>query len=266
VKVVIVIPAYNEALSVRNVVQRALACGHPVVVVDDGSSDGTAKAVAGLPAICLRHESNRGKAAALATGFAWALVNGAEAVVTLDADGQHRPEDIPLLLAVASEHPRRLVIAARLTGREDYPQARYFANRFADFWIAWAAGCPLVDSQCGQRVYPAALLREVIGLCQRSAGFTFESDVVIRASRLGFPPIAMPIAAIHLSHGRASHFRPVRDITRIVIMVAGHLLRTGLNPRGLWRSLSASPAIVDAAESLHRPLRPPGKQMSPTLE
>jgi len=266
VKAVIVIPAYNEVLTIRNVVQRALACGPAVVVVDDGSRDGTANAVADLPAICLGHEFNRGKAAALATGFAWALANGAEAVVTLDADGQHRPEDILPLLAVASQHPRRLVIAARLMGREDYPRARYFANRFADFWIAWAAGCPLVDSQCGQRVYPAELLREAIGLCERSGGFTFESYVVIRASRLGFPPIAMPIAAIHLSHGRASHFRPVRDITRIVIMVAGHLLRAGLNPRGLWRSLRASPAIVDVAQSLRRPVRRSGKQMSPTLD
>jgi glycosyltransferase involved in cell wall biosynthesis len=266
VKVVIVIPAYNEALTIRNVVQRALACGPAVVVVDDGSSDETTKAVADLPAVCLRHQVNRGKAAALATGFAWALANGAEAIVTLDADGQHRPEDIPPLLAVASQYPGRLVIAARLTGREAYPRARYFANRFADFWIAWAAGCPLVDSQCGQRVYPAALLRKVIGLCERSGGFTFESDVVIRASRLGFPPIAMPIAAIHLSHGRASHFRPGRDITRIVMMVAAHLLRTGFNPRGLWRSLRESPAVVDAGGSLHRSVRRSGKRMSPTLE
>src|SRR5262249_39476046 len=142
-----------------------------------------------------------------------------------------------------------LVIAARLTGRESYPRIRNFANWFADFWISWAAGCPLVDSQCGQRVYPAALLRLVAGLSARARGFTFESDVVIRAAHLNFPPIAVPIAAIHFPRGRASHFRPFRDIARIVMMVAGHLVRTGLNPRGLWRSLRAYPSIVDVLDA-----------------
>jgi glycosyltransferase involved in cell wall biosynthesis len=244
VKSLIVIPAYNEILAIRGVVSRALDTGVAVVVVDDGSTDGTAAAIADLPAVCLRHEANRGKATALWTGFEWALAQGAEAVVTLDGDGQHRPEDLPRLLAIAAKHPRRLVIGARLAGRESYPRIRTFANRFADFWIGWAAGCPLVDSQCGERVYPSELLRLVRST--KAKGFTFESEIVIRASRLGFEPLAVPIAAIHLSHGRASHFRPVRDIACIVKMVAGQLVRTGLNPRGLWRSLVRPPAVVDS--------------------
>jgi len=229
-------------------VERTLTFVPEVVVVDDGSSDGTAAAIADLPVHCFQHEANRGKAAALATGFGWALARDAEVVVTLDADGQHRPEDIPRLLAAASRYPHRLVIAARLSGRESYPRARNFANWFADFWIAWAAGQPLIDSQCGQRVYPTKLLRQVEGLSERSGRFTFESDVVIRASQLGFPPIAVPIAAIHMAHGRASHFRPARDIADIVIMVAGHLLRSGLNLGGLWRSLRLPPCIFDASD------------------
>ena len=244
-KAVVVIPAYNEVLTIRNVVQRTIDAASAVVVVDDGSSDGTAEAIADLPAICLRHELNRGKAAALWTGFEWALAHDATAVLTLDGDGQHRPEDIPRLLAVAAEHPGRLVIAARLMGRKNYPRARTVANGFADFWISWAGGYPIVDSQCGQRVYPATLLQLIAALDQRGSGFTFESEVVIRASRLGFAPIAVPIAAIHLSLGRRSHFRPVRDITRIVMMVAGHLLRTCLNPRGLWCYLRMPPSIAD---------------------
>jgi glycosyltransferase involved in cell wall biosynthesis len=244
-KSVVVIPAYDEARTIRELVQRVLACCPEVVVVDDGSRDGTGEAVAGLGATLLRHEINRGKAAALATGFEWALARGAEAVVTLDGDGQHRPEDIPRLLAAAETYPGRLVIGARLFGRQAYPRARNFANAFADFWVAWAAGHPLADSQSGQRVYPARLLRAVADLHERSRGFTFESEVVIRAALHGFTTVAVPIGAIHHVNGRRSHFRPLRDTARIVAMIAGYLLRSGLNPRGLWRSLRKAPCIVD---------------------
>jgi len=245
VKSFVLIPAYDEARTIRELVQRVLACCPEVVVVDDGSRDGTGEAVADLGVTLLRHQINRGKAAALATGFEWALARGADAVVTLDGDGQHRPEDIPRLLAVAETHPGRLVIGARLFGREAYPRARNFANTFADFWVAWAAGHPVADSQSGQRVYPARLLRAVADLRERSSGFTFESEVVIRAALQGFTTVAVPIEAIHHTSGRRSHFRPLRDIARIVAMIAGYLLRSGLNPRGLWRSLREVPCIVD---------------------
>jgi glycosyltransferase involved in cell wall biosynthesis len=252
VRAVVVIPAYNEARTIRDLVQRVLACCPEVAVVDDGSHDGTSAAVAGLRATVLRHDRNRGKAAALATGFEWALANDADAVVTLDGDGQHRPEDIPRLLAAAEMHPDRLVIGARLFGREAYPRARNFANKFADFWVAWAAGHPVADSQSGQRVYPARLLRAVSDLRERSSGFTFESEVVIRAAQHGFTTVAVPIEAIHCASGRQSHFQPTRDITRIVAMIAGYLLRAGMKPRGLWRSLRDPPSIVDEPNALAR--------------
>src|SRR5207253_1633692 len=161
-------------------------------------------------------------------------------------------EDIPRLLAAAEMHPDRLVIGARLFGREAYPRARNFANNFADFWVAWAAGHPVADSQSGQRVYPARLLREVTQLRKRASGFTFESEVVICAAQHGFTTVAVPIEAIHCASGRPSHFRPTRDITRIVAMIAGYLLRAGMKPRGLWRSLCDPPCIVDDANALAR--------------
>jgi len=248
VKAAVIIPAFNEARTIRGIAERALACCAKVAVIDDGSRDGTADAVAGLGLTLLRHDANQGKAAALATGFEWALAQGAEAVVTLDGDGQHQPEDIPRLLAVAQMHPDHLIIGARLRGREAYPRARNFANRFADFWISWAAGHPVTDSQCGQRVYPASVLRRVARPRDRETGFTFESEVVIRAAQRGVTTIAVPIAAIHHAAGRPSHFRPVRDIARIVLMVAGYLLRSGMNPQGLWRSLREAPCVVDSPE------------------
>ena len=247
-KPAIVIPARDEARTIADLARRALCQCPDVIVVDDGSRDGTAEAVAGLAVILLRHDRNRGKAAALATGFARALESGADVVVTMDGDGQHRPEDVPRLLAAARRYPGCLVIGARLLGRDAYPRARSFANAFADFWIGWASGQRLADSQSGQRVYPASLLRSNARLPLRAQGFTFESEILIRAAREGCEAIAVPIVAIHDTAGRPSHFRPVRDIARIVFMVAGYLLRSGLNPAGLWRSLRGPARIVAATE------------------
>ena len=265
-KAAVIIPAFDEARTIRSIAERALVCCPKVAVIDDGSRDGTADALAGVGVTLLRHATNQGKAAALATGFEWALAQGAEVVVTLDGDGQHRPEDIPRLLAVAQLHPDRLIIGARLTDRDAYPRARNRANRIADFWISWAAGHPIEDTQSGQRVYPAGLLRRVRRSRDLHAGFTFESEVVIRAARQGVTTIAVPIPAIHNANGRPSHFRPVHDIARIVFMVAGYLLRSGMNPRGLWRSVRAAPAIVDSPEPTIRPAASRERHPVPAIE
>jgi len=242
----IVIPAYNEARTIRGIAERSLRQCALVIVVDDGSTDGTGAAMAGVGVHVLRHDRNEGKAASLWDGFQHALACDADAVVTLDGDGQHQPEDVSRMLLAANEHPHRVIVAARLKGRESYPKARRRANRFADFWISWAAGHPIADSQSGQRLYPAALLRQMQVRHDAGAAFTFESEALIHAARLGYTTVAVPIAAIYDPAGRPSHFRPVRDIARIVAMVAGHLLATGMNPAGLWRSLRFPARIADA--------------------
>ncbi len=245
-KTAIVIPACNEAGSIRGIAERALAQLPWVIVVDDGSTDGTAQELAGLALVVLRNEHNSGKAAALWRGMMHALSAGADAVITLDGDGQHRPEDIPGLVASAQAHPNALIIAARLLHLEDAPKARLFANRFADFWISWAGGRWVQDSQSGFRLYPARLLRAVNVAHGRSHGFVFESEIVIEALRNGFGCEATPIASLYPG-GRKSHFRPVLDITRIVLMVAGKLLRWGIYPVGLWRALRSRPKRPGAA-------------------
>ncbi len=242
----IVIPAYEEAKTIRDIAERSLRQCPLVIVVDDGSTDGTGAALEGLPVHVLRHERNEGKAASLWDGIEVAMTEGAECVVTLDGDGQHQPEDVRRLLLAANEHPHRVIVGARLKGRAAYPTARRRANRFADFWISWAAGHPIADSQSGQRLYPAALLRQLDIRHDAGAAFTFESEALIRAARLGYTTVAIPIAAIFHSAGRPSHFRPVRDIARITAMVAKHLLAAGLYPSGLWRSLRLPARIADA--------------------
>ena len=253
----IVIPAYNEARTIRGIAERSLQQCAQVIVIDDGSTDGTSAALDGLDVYVLRHNRNQGKAASLWDGFQHALASGADVVVTLDGDGQHLPEDVSRLLLAAKEYPHRIIVAARLKGRENYPKARRRANRFADFWISWAAGHPIADSQSGQRLYPATLLRQLDARHDPGAAFTFESEALIRAARLGYTTVAVPIAAIYDPAGRPSHFRPVRDIARIVAMVAGQLIATGLNPIGLWRSLRFPARITDA-----RPRKMEGADLS----
>lgn len=238
----IAIPAYQEAGTIRALVEEVLAQAPNVIVVDDGSSDGTAEQLTGLPVTLLVHPHNRGKAASLRTAFAHALAQQASCVIAMDGDGQHDPADAPLILAAWRRHPDRIVIGSRLHDRSQFPLARWRANRFACFWISWAAGHPIADSQSGFRAYPPEVMRVALGPRVRGSRFTFESEVLIEAARQGHPTLAVAIPGRYPVHARASHFRPVWDITKIVLMVAGRLLRYGMAPLGLWRSLA--PATV----------------------
>ncbi|MGH8682930.1 MAG: glycosyltransferase family 2 protein [Burkholderiales bacterium] len=239
----VVIPAYNESATIADVAARAARQVELVVVVDDGSTDGTAAALAGLPVTLLRNDRNLGKGASLWRGMqhALGLGLGVAGVVTLDGDGQHAPEEIPRLLAEARAHPGEIVVGARTFGRDAAPRARYLANRFADFWIGWAAGQPLADSQSGFRVYPAALLRQVEVKHGPARGFVFESELLIVAARHGFGSRAVPISALYPKAARPSHFRPVLDIVRITRMVAWKLVSGGMHPTGLRRAARPAP-------------------------
>ena len=247
-KTFVIIPAYNEAATIRELTEAALKIVPDVVVVDDGSTDNTVDQLQGLPVSVLRNERNAGKAASLWIGFEHALANGAQFVVTLDGDGQHNPEDMPRLLNVAERSPQSIVIGARLHDKKNFPARRYYANQFARFWISWAAGYPIADTQSGFRVYPASLFKKITHRDVAWNGFVFESEVLIEAGALGMQSIAVAIPGIYPKQARPSHFRPVLDIARIVVMVAGRLLRRGMHPLGLWRSLNLPMAIEIAPE------------------
>lgn len=236
-----VIPAYNEAATVADIVRRACAYSDLTIVVDDGSCDGTAEKLTELPVTVLRNPINRGKGASLVHGCDYALAYGVDAIVTLDADGQHRPEDIPRLQAAARAHPGCIVIAARTRRRTQAPRLRRVANRIADFWISWAAGYPIKDTQSGFRLYPVDVLSALPPHFVAGDGFVFESEILIEAARAGYYSIAIDIDTIYAADARPSHYRPLRDTVRIARMVAGKLLRRGLYPLGLLRALRLMP-------------------------
>lgn len=233
----VVIPAYNEAETVRAVAIRARQHMAHVVVVDDGSTDGTARALTGLDVAVLRNETNLGKAGSLARGFGYALGQGAVGVLTLDADGQHAPEEIPAFIKAALRDPEAFFIGARRREQRRNSFWRYLANRVADFWIGWAAGQRIEDSQSGYRLYPARLLREVTIPHDRDRSFVYESEIVIEAARRGFACRNIAVSVARRAGPRPSHFRPLVDIARITKMVAWKLVARGMYLEGLYQSL-----------------------------
>lgn len=237
-RIVAVIPAYNEAATIRDVAIRTLRVVPDVVVVNDGSTDATASELLHLPLTVVSNPANLGKGASLWRGFALALSEGADAVVTLDGDAQHHPEEIPRLIEAAQAHPGRLIIGARLWDRQRIPPLRYFGNRFANFWVAWAAGAPVADSQSGFRVYPGNFLRNVRVAHGPTARFAFESEILIEAGRAGVRSVSVPIAALYPPNSRASHYRSAVDTARIVRMIAWKLVTRGFDLPALVRSLN----------------------------
>ncbi|WP_442683150.1 glycosyltransferase family 2 protein [Stenotrophomonas sp. JC08] len=245
--VAVVIPALNEVLRIRQVVEDALQHFPHVIVVDDGSSDGTAACIADLPVSVLRHPQRRGKGEALRSGFAEAHRRGLRGVLTMDGDGQHAAADLPRLLASANRHPGCLIIGARLRKRAAQPRYRRLANEFGDWGIAWGTHYQVADSQSGQRFYPAAViaLRDIPG-----EGFVFEAQIVISAARqLGTRCVSVPIESRYRRAGsdeqfRASHFRPLRDLYRITSHIVLLALRHG-HLREVHRRIRANPPRID---------------------
>jgi glycosyltransferase involved in cell wall biosynthesis len=230
----VVIPAYNEGATVREVAARARQQCANVIVVDDGSTDETAEVLAGLDITMLRNEENLGKAGSLWRGFQHALAQGAAGVITLDADGQHATEEIPFFIAASLNNPDAFLIGVRRRDQRKASRWRYGANRVADFWIGWAAGRPIEDSQSGFRLYPARMLREITLKHGPEQSFVFESEILIEAARRGYSCWNIPIGVAPRIGPRGSHFRPVLDILRISRMVASKILARGLYLQGLW--------------------------------
>ncbi len=208
----ILIPAFNAENTIVPVVRESLGHGVPLVVVDDGSSDNTSALLSGLPITLLRHHSNRGKGAALKTGFAWALESGFDRVVTIDADGQHDVSAIPQLAAAAQNGSWDILIASRHTQFEQMAGLRKFWNRVG-VWCIWKrTGFEITDSQSGFRCYSRGVLKN---LTLASNGYAMEMEVLLKAWKDGFTIGSHPIAA-RVADGRAtSHYRPFKDTVNI---------------------------------------------------
>jgi glycosyltransferase involved in cell wall biosynthesis len=223
VSVVVVVPVYQGADTVGEVVRRVRreVPDLPLVVIDDGSSDGSddAAARAGATTV-LRHPVNHGKGAALQTGFAHAERIGARAVLTLDADLQHDPAEIAALVAAHRRQPEALIIGVRRFDPALMPRRSRIGNSISTWWISKFAGRVHADTQSGFRIYPRALYASARF---RTSRFDTETELLLRAAKLGIPLVEVPIATIYNRDGsgekQATHFRNFRDTLRIIRLV-----------------------------------------------
>lgn len=220
------IPAYQAQRSLAQVLGelRRHDAQAQILVVDDGSTDGSGDVARALGAEVLAHGQNAGKGAALRTGFEWLAARGFSSAVTVDADGQHRAEDALRL----AQHPApqdAVVLGVRDLVRDGAPGPSRFSNRFSNLWVSLFSGQALSDTQCGLRRYPLPL---TLRLGAGGSGYDFESEILVRAARAGVPIVEVPVQVIYPPRAeRVSHFHVVRDPARIVY----RLVHTALTVR-----------------------------------
>lgn len=220
-----VIPTYQNAKTLLKVVADVHRVVDTVFVVDDGSNDGSNDGTAALldkatgnerPEKVLTHPKNCGKGAALKTGLTYARQQGFRYAVTVDADGQHRADDIPALLKAVEEEPDALAIGSRGLQHENMPAKSTFANRFSNFWFALQTLQRLPDTQSGLRVYP---LRRLHGLRWMSARYEAELTLLVFSAWAGVKLLPVPVSVYYPPRDqRVTHFHPGRDFTRISVL------------------------------------------------
>jgi glycosyltransferase involved in cell wall biosynthesis len=209
-RVAAVIPAYNEEKHIGDVVRRTRQQLGNVLVVDDGSADKTADNAREAGAEVIVHEQNRGKGETIKTGLRHFLDRQFDFVIILDADGQHRPEEIDRFVAAgtSSEQPK-LILGTRMTDLSSMPLVRRFVNRWMSGRISAVCGQEIPDTQCGFRMIHRELIPELLG---GAARFDYETEMLIIASRKGFKIASVPVSTVYSDEVSSIH--PVRDTIR----------------------------------------------------
>ncbi len=213
----VIIPAYNVADTIGDMVKGAMRYVRMVMVADDGSGDGTGDVALSVGADVISIQRNRGKGNALKVLFKEAAKQGYTTVISMDGDGQHNPDEIPRLIHAHRENPGNIVVGSRMHSRENIPRARYNSMHVARFFISLAANQFIEDTQCGYRVYPLALIQQMV-LTQEK--YVTESEILIKAGDMG---IAIDFVRIGAIYGEIhSHFRPVLDVTAITAYIISY--------------------------------------------
>lgn len=213
-----IIPAYNAAATVGQVICGALKHVSCVVLADDGSVDDTGRIASEAGATVITITKNRGKGHALKRLFQWAIEKGFDAVISLDADGQHDPKDIPLFLNAHQANPDDLILGSRMMEKDKIPRGRYNSMHIARFFVSLAANQYVEDTQCGYRLYPLGVIRKLTLTAER---YTTETEILIKAGDTGALIRHVPIRAIY--ENNVSHFRPVLDVDDITAYIISYL-------------------------------------------
>lgn len=214
-KLIALIPAYNEATRVGDVVTQTRHYVDEVFVIDDGSADRTASIAETAGATVLRHTQNRGKGGAIATALQHFGGSDAEFAILLDADGQHDPTEISKFVAAAERENADVVVGTRMADTREMPWTRLLTNRFTSWVTSKLARQKIPDSQCGFRLLRRSVLKD---LRFSTAHFETETEMLIQAGRAGHKVANVPVRTIYQA-GRASHIRPWRDTMRFYKLV-----------------------------------------------
>jgi len=237
-KVCVLVPTYNNAGTLGNVLNDILHFTDQVIVVNDGSTDGTSEVLKTFSQIRpISYSKNKGKGWALQRGFKKALEQGFDYAISIDSDGQHFAEDLPKFLIKLEQTPNCLIIGARNMGQAGIPGKSSFGNKFSNFWYRLETGYKMQDTQCGYRLYPLRELQKMKFFTRR---FEFEIEVIVRAAWEGIPITAVPVGIFYEEkRKRISHFRPFRDFARISILNTVFVVITLLyiKPRDFFRNL-----------------------------
>lgn len=214
------IPAFNAAETIGEVVRGAKQRGVDVVVIDDGSTDATASRAAAEGALVISLLDNQGKGTALRTGFRYALRTRYDGVVTMDSDGQHHPDDIAQLVQAGERQHAALVLGDRMANGAAMPQVRLWTNRLMSAVISRLIRQAIPDSQCGFRFIRAEVLADLTAL--RAARYEIETEVLLAAAAKRWKIISVPVQTIYA--GQPSHIRPVRETVRFLCILFRYLL------------------------------------------
>jgi glycosyltransferase involved in cell wall biosynthesis len=223
-----VIPVHNAEATIGEVIDKTQTYIERVIVVNDGSTDKTGRIASQRAVEFLNNPIQRGKGFALRLGFEYALRNGCQAIVTLDADGQHDPADIPKFLQAHEKDSSAILVGSRMGEAEKFPRSRYYSNRAGVFFISRVLGQYLEDTQCGFRLYPASVIRP---MKITTSHFQTETEILIRATRQGTRIVSVPIKNIywngHPTNDKVpkSNFRPFVDTLYICLIVLKGYLR-----------------------------------------
>lgn len=216
-RVCIIIPTFNNAKTIVNVISETLVYCNNVYVVNDGSTDETLDLIADLKSIKLvSYKSNIGKGYAIRKGFEAALADGFDYAITIDSDGQHYPDDIEVLLQKHTDQPNSLIVGSRNIEADGMPSKNTFANKFSNFWYWAETGQKLPDTQSGFRLYPIHKYRKTIWYTTK---YEFEIEILVRSNWSGINILPVPIKVYYPPEDeRVSHFKPFKDFTRISIL------------------------------------------------
>lgn len=237
-RVCVLIPTYNNSATLSAVINDVAHYTDQIIVINDGSTDGTALLLKNFPGLqIISQPVNKGKGIALRTGFDAALRQGYQYAIAIDSDGQHFAKDLYKFLDKLEEHPNAVIVGARNMNQETVPGKSSFGNRFSNFWFKIETGIVLPDTQSGYRLYPLQALKDIHFFTRR---FEFEIEVLVRAAWKNIEVLSVPVTVYYAPAAtRVSHFRPVKDFTRISILNTFLVLITFLYivPRNFIRGI-----------------------------